>query len=163
MGTRGAPSTAARRSGYLVGALVNLALLYLIHVRPGWQAVPFLTEDTVQVLTLVDASLLVGLAANLVYLARDETWVRALGDLVTTGVGLAALARVWTVYPLEFAPSDLPWDLLARTVLVVAVAGSVVGMLVALVRLVRATGDGAGPGPDLTTDRSPTSPTDSRR
>ena len=163
MGTRGAPSTPARRSGYLLGALVNLALLYLIHVRPGGQAVPFLTEDTVQVLGLVDASILVGLAANVVYLARDDTWVRALGDLLTTGVGLAALARIWTVYPFDLPDTDLPWDLLTRTVLFFAVAGSVVGMLVALVRLVRAVGGGAAPGDDPAAGRSRTAPTGTGR
>ena len=165
MSTRERPSSATRRFGYLVAALVNTVLLYLVNVRPGWQALPFLTEDTVLVLGMVNASIIVGLAANLVYLLEDAPWVRALGDLVTTGVGLAALARIWTVYPFDFdagaMPWDLPWDLLTRTVLVVAIVGSAIGLLVALVTLGRDLSGTAPPTPDPT--RTPrNAPTDTR-
>jgi hypothetical protein len=159
MSTRPRPSRATRRFGYLLGALVNAVLLYLIHVRPGWQALPFLTGDTVQVLALVDASIAAGLAANLVYLVKDDPWVRALGDLVTTGVGLAALARIWTVYPFDFGDSDLPWDLLTRTVLVLALVGSAIGVLVAVVTLVRDLGRTAAPPADDTTSTPDSTPT----
>ena len=55
------PGPTARRSGYVVAAAVNAVLLYLVDVRPGWDAVPFLTADTTLVLGAVNASLVAGL------------------------------------------------------------------------------------------------------
>jgi hypothetical protein len=50
-----------------VAAAVNLVLLWLLLVWPGWEALPFLTDQFNQVVGLMSASLLVGAAANLVY------------------------------------------------------------------------------------------------
>ena len=64
------PSTASRRAGYVVAAVINAVLLWLIHVWPGWDAVPFLTSDFATVLWLIDLSLVVTIALNLLYLIR---------------------------------------------------------------------------------------------
>ena len=58
-----------------------------------------IVTTTGQVLWLVNLSLAAGIAANVVYLAYDPPWVRSLGDLVTTGIGLAAAIRIWQVFP----------------------------------------------------------------
>jgi hypothetical protein len=68
--------------------------LFIINGRPGWQAIPFLTSDTGQVLWLVNLSLAAGIAANAVYLAYDPPWLKSLGDLATTGIGLATAIRI---------------------------------------------------------------------
>jgi hypothetical protein len=47
------------------------------------------------VLGLVNLSLAAGLVANLVYLVGDAPVVKSPGDLVTTGIGLAVLVRIW--------------------------------------------------------------------
>jgi hypothetical protein len=52
-------------------------------------------------------------------------------------VGRAAIVKLWQVFPFEFRQSGFDWELLARWVLVVGVSGSVVGLVFALVRLVR--------------------------
>jgi hypothetical protein len=133
--TRGGSRTVgARRAGYVVAALVNGLLLLLTNTWPGWEAVSVLTSDTPRVLGLVNASLIAGLAANLVYLVRDPPWLRALGDLVTTSIGLAALVRIWQVFPIEV---DGGWRLVARLLLALGVFGSVVGIISALVRWTR--------------------------
>jgi len=124
---------AERRFGYLVAAVVNAVMLYLVNVSPGWEALPFLTRDFPQVLGLVNASIAVGVVANVVYLVRDPQWLRALGDVVTTAVGLAALVSIWQVWPIDL---DTAWDLLARWVVGVGVVGSVIAIVVAVVRFV---------------------------
>lgn len=129
------PHTGAHRAGHVVAVLVNLLILYLVNVRPGWDAVPFLTAETTQVLPWVNASLWVSVVAESLYVAWDTGWFRALGDIVTTSVGLAAIVKMWDVFPLDLSGA---WEVAARVLLVIAVLGSLVGIGVALARLIRA-------------------------
>ncbi len=87
----GAPSIRRRAAGWLLALAIvfSTALLVILNGSPGWQALPFLTSDTTQVLGLVNLCLAAGIAANLVYLAYDPPWLKSLGDLATTGIGLA--------------------------------------------------------------------------
>ncbi len=132
----------ARRTGYVFAVGVNAVLLYLVNVRPGWAAVPFLTADTSLVLGAVNASIAVNLAANVVYLLRDPAWLKALGDTVTLSVGLAALVRIWQVFPFDLGTEPVDWVLLTRILLLVGMAGSGIAILVALVRFGRSVAAG---------------------
>jgi hypothetical protein len=114
-------------------------MLYLVNRRPGWEAVPFLTPDTEKVLGLVNASIVAGLVANLVYLVADPPRLRSLGDLVTTGIGLAAMVRIWQVFPFSFEEGGFPWETVFRWFLAIGIVGSAIGIVVALVTLVRGT------------------------
>jgi hypothetical protein len=134
--TRPRPARAARQFGYLVGALVNLVLLWLVNVRPGWEVVPFLTPEMAQVLPLVNASMAAGLVAQLVYVVADPRWLRASGDLVVTTVGLVAIMALWRTFPFTFAGTSFDWALVVRILLGLGVVGSVIGVVVALVTLV---------------------------
>jgi hypothetical protein len=77
-------SPRSRRAGYVVALLVNGALLYVANEWPGWGVVPVLTEDTRSVMPAVNASLVVGMAVNALFITRESAWLRALGDLATT-------------------------------------------------------------------------------
>ena len=133
------PSTASRRAGYAVAVAINAVMLWLIHVWPGWDAVPFLTADFEIVLWLVDLSLVVTIALNLVYLAADPRWLTAAGAVVTTAVGLAGVVRMLQVFPFDFGGSDF-WPLVFRILLWVGIVGSVIGIVANAVTLVRALG-----------------------
>jgi hypothetical protein len=134
------PSVGARRFGYFVALLLEAALLYLLNVRPGWGVLPFLTDDMEQVIGLLNVSIVVGMAANALYLVHDPAWLKALGDLATTGVGIAVLVRFWQVFPFDFGDASFDWALLARIMIVLGIIGSAIGLVVALVRLVRNLG-----------------------
>jgi hypothetical protein len=136
---RGRPNPAARRAGYVVAAALNGLVLYLVNRRPGWDAVPFLTSETEQVLGLVNASIIAGLVANLVYLLADPPRLRSFGDLVTTAIGLAAMVQIWQVFPFSFDEEGFPWDTVFRWLIGVGIVGSAIGIVVALVTLVRGT------------------------
>jgi len=127
----------ARRAGYVVAAAVNAVLLYLINGRPGWDVLPFLTGDMAKALPLINLSLVAGIAVNLVYVIRDPRWLVAAGGVVTTGVGLAAVIRLWQVFPFDFATGSA-WETIARILLLLGMAGSVIGLVVQIVALVRA-------------------------
>jgi hypothetical protein len=135
-------AAAGRRFGYGVAVGLNVLLLLGVNVWPGWQAVPFLTEDTSLVIGLVNVSIAANLAVNLVYLFRDDSWLKALGDLLTLGIGLVALVRFWQVFPFDFGAATFDWALVVRVLLGLGVFGSVVGLLVACVRLGRSVHHG---------------------
>ena len=131
------PSTASRRAGYVIAVAINAVLLWLIHAWPGWDAVPFLTADFDTVLWLVDVSILVTIALNLLYLVRDPRRLTAAGAVVTTAVGLAAAVRMLQVFPFDFGDSEF-WPVVVRVGLWLAVVGAAIGIIVNLVALVRA-------------------------
>jgi hypothetical protein len=136
--TRARPSLGTRRFGYVVSIAINLALLFMVNRSPGWQSVGFLTDRTPEVLGLVNLSLTATVVANAIYSTADPDWLRALGDAVTTAIGLASLVRIWQVFPFEFDTSSVPWDLVARWVIGIGIFGCGVAIIVAVVRLVRA-------------------------
>ena len=134
------PAVGDRRVGYVVAVLVNAAVLYAVNVWPGWQALPFLTEDMRLVLGLVNASMLVSIVANMVSFLADPRWLKALGDIVTTAVGIAALVRMWQVFPFDFSGSSFDWALVVRVAMGVAIGGSAIALVVAFVSFVKSVG-----------------------
>jgi hypothetical protein len=145
------PSTAARRLGYSIAVAIDVVLLYLINVHPGWTAVPVLTDETVHVLPLVNASLIAGLAVALVEAVRDPPWLVALGGMITTVFGTVALIQLWQVFPLDFGHRSFDWPLLVRVLLAVGVIGSVAGFATQVAALVGALCT----GPAIRTPRPP--------
>lgn len=78
--TKNPPSDVSRRSrkaGYLVAVVVNAILLVLVNARPGWRVLPFLTQDFVGVLWLVNLSLVASAGVNLAYMRYDAAWFRS--------------------------------------------------------------------------------------
>jgi hypothetical protein len=135
------PSTASRRVGYVVAVLANAAMLYAVNVWPGWDAVPFLTGETEEVLGIVNASIIVGLVANAAYVLYDRPWFRAWGDITTNAVSLSAMVAIWRVFPFDFAESAVNWPVVVHVMLALGIFGTAVAIVVALVRLVRAIAD----------------------
>jgi len=132
------PGVASRRVGYAVAVLVNAALLYAANGWPGWDAVPFLTGDMRLVMGVVNASIVVSLAVNVVCLLRDPPWVKGLGDMLTLIVGIVALVRLWEVFPFDFGDGSFDWSLVAHLGLGIAVVGSAIGVVAAFASFVRA-------------------------
>jgi hypothetical protein len=133
----GTVSAAARRSGFALAAVMTAAMWWLVNIWPGWEKLPFLTSRTTDALAWVNISFLAGIVINVVYAAYDSRWFKALGDVVTTTVGLAATARVWQVFPFDFSGDSFDWTPLVRVVLLVAILGSGIGIAVHVGTLIR--------------------------
>lgn len=137
-----APQQRARRAparpGFINGVLFNAVVLYVVNIQPGWRAAPFLTADTREVIGWVNISLVTAVVANLWYTLADDPWVRPLGGLVGAAVTLAALIRIWSVFPFDFSGSTHDWTLVTRTVLGISMGGAVIGILVSLILVVKA-------------------------
>lgn len=131
-----------RRAGYLVGAAVNGILLLALNLWPGWQVVTFLTADMDRVLVVINLSVAAGLFVNLVFALHDAPRVKALGSLVTLGVGGAALIGLLRVFPFDFGDASFDWALVVRILLTVGLVGTAIGMIVQLVALLRGPGQG---------------------
>lgn len=134
------PAPAARRLGYTIAMAINAVMLYLVNVSPGWDAVPFLTHDTTQVIGWVNASIAAGIIANALYLAMDQRWFRALGEAIVTVIGLAAMVRLWQVFPFSFDDEGVPWHDVVRLLLAIGMVGSVIGIITNLASLRRGLG-----------------------
>jgi hypothetical protein len=139
--SQGHPTPAARRFGYTIAMAVNGVLLYLVNVSPGWDAVPFLTHDTTQVIGWVNASIAAGIIANALYLAMDERWFRASGEIAVTAIGLAAMVTLWQVFPFAFDDVGVPWHLVVRWLLAIGIVGSGIGIIANVVSLLRGLAD----------------------
>ena len=131
------PPRTARMVGYGVAAGVNGVLLYLVNVAPGWQWVTFLTDDFTEVLGILNASLVVAIVVNLLWVLADPRWFRSLGQVVQSGIGLAVILAMLDVFPFDFSgwAFDATW--LTRFVLVVAAIATGIGLLVQVVTLLR--------------------------
>lgn len=133
-----ADRTTTSRSGNLGSAIVNALLLYGINMWPGWQVLPFLTADMSRVLDLINASLIAGIIVNLVCVVVHARTLVALGNLVVIGFGVAAMLRLWEVFPFDFGTGWSGWPVLVRVLLVLGIVGSAIGAVVEVVNLFRA-------------------------
>lgn len=132
---RGSPM--GRRVAYTTSIIVNGILMYLVNVAPGWSIVPFLTPDFATVLPWINASMMMGIASNVVYLAIDTPPVKGIGDLITQAVGLVGLVQLWRVFPFAFGTDITVWPTVARVLLAVAITGTVIGLIVTAVNAPR--------------------------
>ena len=76
--------------------------------------------------------------------ARPEDAGLASGLVNTTyqvgsAIGLAAMVRIWQVFPFSFEQGGFPWETVFRWFLAIGIVGSAIGIVVALVSLVRGT------------------------
>ena len=132
------PSKAARSVGYAFAAAGNIVFWLLVMVWPGWEVVPFLTQDVTQLLGLFGFSVLVSVVANLAWIVHDGPGFKALGELAIAAIGFALAWRVLVVFPFDFAGLGYDLTVLVRVVVVIGVVGSAIGVIAALVRLARA-------------------------
>ncbi|MBT9256200.1 hypothetical protein KMZ32_06830 [Phycicoccus sp. MAQZ13P-2] len=136
-GTRSLPPRAVSAAA----AVIGLALLYLVEVRPGWRTLTLLTPAAEQLVPWVVGALWTGVVLETVALVVRTRWWRAVADLTSSAVGLAAAVAAWDLFPVAVSG---PGRVLLRAVLVVAIVGGVAGVVSSLVRIL----GGSPPDPD---------------
>jgi hypothetical protein len=136
--TKVRPSVGARRFGYAIGAGINAVLLYVANNLLEWDVLPFLTEEFGDVLPLLSLSLAIGIVANLLYMVEDGVFVKSPTQIVSLAVNLAVAIRMWQVFPFDFSAYDFPWDTLTHVVLAVGIAGTAIGIVVEVAKIVGA-------------------------
>lgn len=135
MSATSSDSQRVRKVGYLVAVLVNGAMLVVVNVRPGWRELSFLTQDFVGILWLINLSMVASAVMNVAYLLYDPAWFKSVCQVGVSAIGLAAAILMLRVFPFDFSAYSFDWTALTRLLLVLAVFGSVVAVIVELVRL----------------------------
>ena len=69
----------AKRAGYVIAIVVNLVMLFVVQNILEWGWLPFLTEEFAEVVPWISFSLIVSIAANLVYQMDDQSDCQVLG------------------------------------------------------------------------------------
>jgi hypothetical protein len=131
------PPRGARRSGYVAAAAINLVLLWLLHVTPGWEQLAFLTDEFVAITGLLTASFVAGVVVNVVYVLADPPWFRRLGEASTAAFACAVLARTWAVFPFELTGWWAGWDTTLRAVVGFLTVATAIAVLANLADLLR--------------------------
>lgn len=131
------PGGPGARVGYLIAIAINGVLLYVVRHLVEWDIVPFLTDDFDQVVPIISLSLMASLIVNGLRLLGVPEWFALLGDLVSTTISLVATLRIYSVFPFDFDDDGVPWDLVVRGLLLIAIFGTAVALIVVLVKLLK--------------------------
>jgi hypothetical protein len=131
------PPRASRVVGYVFTIAFMLVTWFVVNVSPGWEAVPFLSEEVPLVLGLFNFSLLATVALNALYLVGDPLWLATAGELVLSSISLVLAWLVVVVFPFDFTGLGYDLSALARLAVVLALIGCAIAVLVNLVRLGR--------------------------
>lgn len=134
------PSRPARRGGYLVAAVVNLVLVWLVNQFLDWGWPPFLTGEFDDLLPILDVSLVAGALLNLVWIAADPPWLRHIGQIGLNVISLIVAVRTWQVFPFDFSDYSSVWETVARVALVVGIVGLVIATIFEVAALFGAGG-----------------------
>ncbi|UCG40036.1 MAG: hypothetical protein JSV07_06045 [Acidimicrobiia bacterium] len=122
----------ARVFGDFIAILVNLVVLWIVRNLLAWGWFGWLTEDFSEVVPLIRLQILVTVGTHIVFVIYDPRWMRSWGEVVTGAFGLVAAVALWRVFP--FAFDATLWTNIARFAIAVGIVGTVIGMLVNLVK-----------------------------
>lgn len=131
----------AERFGSLVAIAVNAVMLYVVNNLLDWGWPSFLTQDFDNVLPAVNLTLVASIIIQVGRFWYNPKWFVAATELISTALGLRAAVRLYRVFPFDFTSYSFRWDLGVKAVLIIAIIGSVIGIVVNLVRLLRALVD----------------------
>jgi hypothetical protein len=76
---------------------------------------------------------------NAAYLFYDPAWFTSLLGIVTNSLGLAVVIRYLSVFPFDFSEySGFNWTVLARVMLIIGIAGCIIGIIAEIIKFVAA-------------------------
>ena len=122
-----------RKIGYLFTIVINAVLIYVFNNLLNW-GVPFLTDDFTRVLWAFDISFGVTIFLNFTYLIHDGIRYRHLGQMVMAVIAIFVLWLLLIIFPFTFAGE--PWAFWVKLACILGMAGSAIGFIVELVKLI---------------------------
>ena len=131
--SKGRPSRGARRAGYVVSALINVALIIVVQNILEWGWLPFLTDEFEEVVPITVFSLTASAIANAVFVAYDALPFKTLIEIGLSIIALIVIVRTYQVFPFEFTSG--PWTGITRFVMILAGFGVTIGIITEAVQL----------------------------
>jgi hypothetical protein len=126
----------ARRVGYVVSIVINVAMLVVVWNILEWGWLPFLTDEFAQVVPWITLSLTATIVANLIYQIDDSPTVKSVGQIMINLISVWVTYTILTVFPFDFSAYQFDWAFVTRVVLVLAIVGAGIGALVETIKLV---------------------------
>ena len=117
----------ARRFGYSVAAVVNGAMIWVVHNVVGWDIFGWLTADFDRLLPWLTVSFVAGIVLNVVYMWDDSVPIKSPGQILSALVGFIVTVRTLQVFPFDFAEYGFDYAIPIRIALWVALVGLVFG------------------------------------
>lgn len=125
-----------RRLGYGIAVVINLAMLVVVQNVVEWGWPSFLTAEFAEVVPWISLSLVVSIAANLIYQFHDTQVVKSVGQIVTNLISIFVTYVVLEVFPFDFSSYAFNWAPIASIVLILAIVGAGIGVLTEAIKLV---------------------------
>ncbi len=129
-----------KKTGDYVAAIVfNVIVLVFVNTLLLWRQHTngIVLETWADVLWALDISICAQIAGNFILCFFRPAWFSALFRAVFAAAGMLSIIVFYVVYPLDFSHAVGPWlDTAFRIVLIIGMAGSVIGFVVELVRFI---------------------------
>lgn len=134
--TRRKSESGNNRAAFIGGIIGNGVALFLVNMIPSWN-LPFITGAYSEVVTLINISIIVQISGYFMLLFYHRSTLFHSANMVFGIFSIIALLRFIDVFPLDFSGLVGPWlNDVARIVLIIGVIGSVVSIVVHLIRMV---------------------------
>ena len=142
---------AARRLGYVIAIVINVAMLVIVQNVLDWGWPAFLTDEFVDVVPWISLSLIASIVVNVIYQVDDSQTVKSVGQIGVNLISVWVTYTVLTVFPFDFSAYQFDWEIVTRVVLILAIVGASIGALVETIKLVSTlSGPGRLGGPSVT-------------
>ena len=129
----------SRNARYVTASGAALLVWYGLNFWPRWGSLPFLTDNMVEVLGILNIWLLAVAGTSALYIVLDRAWFKAALQAATATVWVAVLIQFYAVYPFDFTRIlRVDADGIASTLLAVAVGAGLVRVAILAIRFVRA-------------------------
>jgi hypothetical protein len=127
-----------RMTDYIFTVIFNIAFLVVVNKVPDWN-IPVITDSFPDILWAVNTSVAVSIAGNFILIFFHPRFLHHLFNAVFSVFGILAASVILSVFPFEFADLVGEWlNILIRIVLIVGIVGSAIGVVVNIVKAVRA-------------------------
>jgi hypothetical protein len=126
-------SSGARRFGYIVTILVNIALIYIANNLSGW-GLPWLKESFVQCLWAINLAFTVTIFTNFIFLFFDRRWFRHLMEGICNIFSFISGYIFWRVFPLELSAN---WAQFINVILILMLVFTLIAILSSMLKAVR--------------------------
>lgn len=91
-----------RKGEHIANIIVNLIFLWILSMVPDWD-LPFLKNNYMVVLTIMQINCLVQIAAAVLLLVTDIRFISYLVKIVAEAAGFVVVMMLYTTYPFDFS------------------------------------------------------------